>query len=713
MNPHNIVIPHEYNSFKQNELPRRIVDFYLQRNQMIPVLDRKILEYYNKLNNMNKPKNRRCGVRTPLKTKYHPNCGSNVRQQEIKLKRLKEHLIKWQKIKLDDINTFFKKTIFEPRTPEERWWNDHFYLKKEDRSYYVMYGESNRSSHPRIAPLEYIEENQQILEDMHREMKSNQHKIDDFMELMLKIKIFDKIQIIPNQSILEERLNQLSLPENIERLQSILIHGIIPDYENTQTLSDIEFLLHYHIIDPKLVQERNIILGTNKILFKKYFSLSWSYNVQFRVKMILDILQIPNMSEKIHMLIFKMKLELVLIIYQYVFYTNYFIEDRRRIPEGKTLDYMFRWIYEYIFYGNLNYHLHFIRVFLNTQDKEISTPNLGAGNTGIVTSEGGIATKRIPYIYFEKTIFEFFKHLILYDIQPENIPRLDSFYIGDKFLYINMEAVEGPTYLQYMNSESFTILNQNTQIRKLNQLTRHLIPLLIELQEKCHFIHLDLNLGNIMLTNTSEEINYRNITQNKLHLIDFEKLILQKDGMYYFTYQRYLKFEDIFMNEHPNFWKSIDLFRYFLNFERFQGSSIRRVLKISNNELSRENMNINKKSQLNAFKERVPNIIPPIYLQKMNEVFFGIHGIRFDELLMNKVFIHHSRKGNKRIFPKYLHYITFDYEFRKESFDILKGIRPPPNSGFTSYLLDGTTFESWINHFIPGNSIKLLSQLLR
>ncbi len=150
-----------------------------------------------------------------------------------------------------------------------------------------------------------------------------------------------------------------------------------------------------------------------------------------------------------------------------------------------------------------------------------------------------------------------------------------------------------------------------------------------------------------------------------------------------------------------------------MNFERFQGSSIRRVLKISNNELSRENMNINKKSQLNAFKERVPNIIPPIYLQKMNEVFFGIHGIRFDELLMNKVFIHHSRKGNKRIFPKYLHYITFDYEFRKESFDILKGIRPPPNSGFTSYLLDGTTFESWINHFIPGNSIKLLSQLLR
>ena len=134
-----------------------------------------------------------------------------------------------------------------------------------------MYGESNRSSHPKIAPLEYIEENQQILKDMHIEMKRNQHKIDDFMELMLKIKIFDKIQIIPNQPILEERLNQLSLPENIERLQSILIHGIIPDYENTQTLSDIEFLLHYHIIDPKLVQERNIILASNKILFKKYF----------------------------------------------------------------------------------------------------------------------------------------------------------------------------------------------------------------------------------------------------------------------------------------------------------------------------------------------------------------------------------------------------------------------------------------------------------
>lgn len=735
--PQNIQLPQEYSNFPVNSLPNRVKNNY--RNKPTNPITSKKRGFVGKLNELgttySPPKREWCqtprlnlnapagataapayinGEPSLQKREFHPNCAPNGFQKQERLKKIRKHLENVDLLKIKDFPAYKKqqKNRLGNSTPFDVWTSLHYYLEavnSENRSTrFNVYYRNKPWEFWKTKEYKYFEDHREDLRRMTVAFKEDRASRERFYDLMSRIQILEKLEFNFDINRLKDKIQILSQPDNIERLQQILERGIIVD--NRKNSDHIDFLRSFGIIDQKLHERRMKVLGDNDFdSYIREIRLIFSYNVQYRVHFLLDILRQTNTSihNKIEILIEKLKKDLIQILYQYVYFINYFIKQENRRP-GRRLDQDFAWVYEGIFYGNLSYQLHFIISLLNTNDIELVSNRNGtnSGAHGEVFIQGDIAIKKLSIKTSEKYMLEFLKQVIIATYEPTYFTQMYKMVFGREHLYFYMEKIDGMTILQLLNSSYYRERNNNEasqrrMVEKLNNIHRTISNNLQYLQEHYYFIHGDFNLSNnmIVLNEPSEDLRNFQMKEYTFKMIDLEKTVFLVDEFYFVSFQRFIEFEYFFpvrsmnINE-QNYWKSIDLFKYYLDFNLIEKDSKERIKLSTNNK--------------NHYEERIlSKIFPREYINLLlTHIFkFNIENTKhqsFINCILKEIAPKHTRGiKNMMIMKAFGHLLSLNYNYRIETFDIMLS---------DNYLLT-VNLSDWIYNFIPEN-INLILNLI-
>jgi hypothetical protein len=333
-------------------------------------------------------------------------------------------------------------------------------------------------------------------------------------------------------------------------------------------------LIECGILTEKLLYKYNEILAiddTDIYLKEKkmwYSSYSSRINILFAIISEIDKMMNGNISrnkiirdkDAIQMQIENiLKYELTIRIYQYIYYSNVYLKDEN-IPQGMTKEEMIEIAFEYVYYYHLNYYLDFCKMFLGCIDKPPPPKNakpIGKGALGSVFEiEPGFVEKTLSSVRIERSIFEFFKNICLYEEFPENIAEPVLFTIGSNLLYIKMKKIDGQTLFDYIvNNKKFINLSNEDKYKIIKEISIKCSNILKRMQDTSDFIHYDFNLRNIIIDDTDDNIN--------IYLLDFDKSLFKINNIYIFTFHQMLNINILKDNE---FKKSIDLFRYISKF---------------------------------------------------------------------------------------------------------------------------------------------------
>jgi hypothetical protein len=307
------------------------------------------------------------------------------------------------------------------------------------------------------------------------------------------------------------------------------------------------------------------------------------------------------------------------IIFEYIYFANIGINNEK----------IFFYIDEYIFYKKLKDYAFFISD-LNSEMVEDNLiknikPNniLGKGWTGIgVKRNSNIITKIIQIFRFPTIIIEFITHHYIYNSlnnnPNKNIPRPYQLIIGKYLLFYDMELINGKTLDGYLSTYEYINKTEIDKNKFIITMFKDISDILKRLQDTCHFIHADLNFGNIMF-------NPNNINPNNIYIIDYGGSIVKINELNLFIFKNYYKYSirtdriqtenyksnkiiinpiKEILNTQNDYWKKIDLFYiivYLIEFnetkfgDSFWGKKANDITKFINTiNLNTKNLDIEK-----------------------------------------------------------------------------------------------------------------------
>lgn len=554
------------------------------------------------------------------KRMYKPDCATNQVEKDRRRKRINEVVREFTRMKYKDRSKFLRK--IHERTAEEWWITGHYYIdfpliQPNGR----VLGDIKFSKEPLRGAHRQDIYKMITLNNINRiklnKIPNPKSKLDRMFQLMESKILFhyDKRKFIRKINSIDEWLRD-------KRKEDMMINDGKFDRLGNEELRDIlgieiyNFLERNDVITEKLKNRYHNVFGSNgddnlKMKLKKTFMISYTS----RIELLFAILAIPRENEDVFIYNVEniLKMELTMRIYQYIYYSNHYLQIEDEEIRKKMIEIAF----EYVYYHYLNYYLDFCKMFLGCTDKTIINNRISVGkgaygNVYEIEEEKGIIEKKIDNIRIEKTLFEFFKQICLNHEFPQYIPEPILFTMGKNFLYIKMEKIEGETLFSYfLENREFIELPINEKYEKIKNISIIISNLLFEMQQKMNFVHYDCNFRNIMINIHEGKI--------KMYLIDFDKTLLKINGIYIYTFNKYFEI-NIFTND--LFRNSIDLFRYIGEFFKLEDN-----IKLFKREYKNRNI-----TNIRSYIDRRIN---NINLLKIAKIFYGIENSNINLTIKN------------------------------------------------------------------------------
>lgn len=553
------------------------------------------------------------GCNSIQKKKYKPECAKTPEEKNLRRERIDTLVREYERMKQRERSKFLRK--IHERTTEEWWITSHYYvdrpiIQNQPNGIKVL-GEIRYSKTP-IRGSHRQNLQQSFSYQNLRNMKMN--KIPNSRsELSRILQIFEsKISFHYNQRLFFEKMKRID--EFMKEItKSILINDRLFDLLGNDELVNIfgdkiyHFLTENGILTQKLLNQYQELLAINgdenlKIKVKDM----WYISYQSRIEILFAILSIPmdHVETFIYNVENMLKLELSMRVYQYIYYSNEYLKEEYIPPPDKTREMMIEIAFEYVYYHYLNFYLDFCKMFLGCVDKPLPENPIiiGKGALGsVIEIEPGIVEKMLSSDRIERSIFEFFKNICLYEEFSEYIAEPVLFTIGSNLLYIKMKKIDGQTLFDYIvSNKKFINLSNEDKYKIIKEISIKCSNILKKMQDTSDFIHYDFNLRNIII---DDNIN--------IYLLDFDKSLFKINNIYIFTFHQMLNINILKDNE---FKKSIDLFRYISKFFTLLDDlkSYKEGYKKKNNE---------------EIKDFINKTITNYVLIMISNIFFGVNDI--------------------------------------------------------------------------------------
>ncbi len=622
------------------------------------------------------------------KQKYKPECAKTQEEKNNRRRKINTLVRYYEKMKQRERWQFMRK--IHERTAEEWWITEHYYVDNPNiLENGTVLGEIKYSKTPiRGSHRQNVQHffTSQNLEKIKLNKVPNARS-----ELTRILQIFEsKISFHYNDDVFIAKINRIhEFMREKGITKSILINDGLFEFFGNDELENIFgpdiylFLKENGILTQKLLNQYQELLAINgdknRRMKLKYM---WYKSYQSRIEILFEILRIPmeNRDVFIYMVENMLKLELIMRVYQYIYYSNEYLKEEN-IPPGKTREMMIEIAFEYVYYHNLNFYLDFCRMFLGCIDKEINRNRIGIGKGAIgeiykIDRLDGqtVIEKKMQNVRTERMLFEFFKQICLYEIFSENITEPIEFIFGYNEIYIQMIEIDGENVLKYiLEDKIFITLTNEKKYEILKNISIEISNVLLKFQDKIQFIHYDFNPRNIMIKVEWKEGNRIEIEKIKVIFIDFDKTFFKLRDMYIYTFNRFL-YPNIFGSEDFN--RSIDLFRY-----------IAEICNLKNN-ISTLKSNKYKNLRNNNIEKVINNSIGTENLKKIIMKFFNIVNRNRIEISieMIRIMIKLRKKDYSKFWDVFLSSMN---TLRKEVFREISIDLVPPKSNL------------YIDRFIP------------
>ena len=365
----------------------------------------------------------------------------------------------------------------------------------------------------------------------------------------------------------------------------------------------------------------------------------------------------------------------------------------------------------------LNSFIQFVKNILMLNDNIPNIGNkLGGGSKGAVHEllNNIYSVVKIGSMNkFERLLYEFLKHYMLYNLSQEQnkqelrnlITKPEKIIIGFNKFRLYMERIfpndmQNDSDMQNVKKgESLYNVLKDIRLIKLNKKARtialaniliKIADVLLIIQKHCKFIHNDMIVGNIMVDIDYNPDENGNIKIINIYIIDFELAqIILKNNIYLIIKNREINFNILF--EDNKYWKIIDMF--FIIYQIFYRYYYKLV---QYKEIKTNNFNCEIETKENN-KSCLDKIVPELLRSYVREKILGLNK-DFDLFISSYQLL---SSYHQKYRSQFFHYYFIDKNFFIDFFNKIE----------KKYKL--LSIDEIINNLTPTNIKSIINELIK